>query len=84
MKLAMKGLSGIDRQIFRRVLEGTSASEIGRRLGVSPSTACKRVNGLLWTLRKRTDLAAYLDVDPAATTATRETSKPPVAKLAAG
>ena len=65
-RLVMRRLSKEDRRMLRWVLDGESAVAMARKLGVSRSCACQRMNGVLWMLRCRADLAAYLGVEPAA------------------
>jgi DNA-directed RNA polymerase specialized sigma subunit len=65
MELAKRKLCAEDRKILLWVLQGFSDLGIARRLNIHHSTATKRVRGILWELRARADLAAYLGVEPA-------------------
>jgi DNA-directed RNA polymerase specialized sigma subunit len=65
LRLAMKGLKGEDKRILRLVLEGRGTRFIATSLGRSNDYTQRRINGLLWKLRCRHDLAAYLGVEPA-------------------
>jgi DNA-directed RNA polymerase specialized sigma24 family protein len=64
MKLAMKGMQAQDRKLFKLVMKGVDQAEIARRLGVSRQRIGQRLNGVLWELRSRADLAEYLGVKP--------------------
>jgi DNA-directed RNA polymerase specialized sigma subunit len=66
IRLAFKGLKGEDRKILRIVLNGGTRRDVAAALGISPGSAEQRVNGLLWELRCRPDLAAHLDVEASA------------------
>ena len=65
MDLASRKLCKEDRDMLRKVLRGESATSIARQLGIGKTAAFQRINGLLWTLRCRADLAAYLEVQAA-------------------
>jgi hypothetical protein len=62
LRLAMKHLDRGQRKLLRMVLGGKGTPEIAKALGTSQSAAYHRVNGLLWELRRRGDLAAALGV----------------------
>lgn len=64
-RLALKGLSGVDRKIVKLVMDGHSPAEIGRRIGLKGSYLMRRINGVLWELRCRADLADLLGVEAA-------------------
>jgi DNA-directed RNA polymerase specialized sigma subunit len=66
MELAMAGLAGDDREMFRLAVEGVPHKDIAARFGLSHQAAYRRVNGLLWQARCRADLARHLGVEPAA------------------
>jgi DNA-directed RNA polymerase specialized sigma subunit len=57
MQLAMKGLTGMDRRLFKLSIEGFNANQIAKRVGLSNATVYNRVNGLLWAARCNADLA---------------------------
>jgi RNA polymerase sigma factor (sigma-70 family) len=66
MELAAHKLCAADRSVLKMILRGKGLAAIGREIGICKSAAADRVNGLLWTLRCRADLAMVLDVEPAA------------------
>jgi DNA-directed RNA polymerase specialized sigma subunit len=65
MKIALRGLKGTDRTIFKCAIEGMNPREIGERVNLNTATVYKRVNGLLWAARCRADLAAHLGAEAA-------------------
>jgi hypothetical protein len=65
MKIALRGLKGIDRRMFKLAIEGMSAELIGKHVGLSTAHASRRVNGLLWAARCRADLASHLGTEAA-------------------
>jgi DNA-directed RNA polymerase specialized sigma subunit len=75
MNLALRGLKGIDRTIFKLAIEGTSVDRIAKQVKRSQSYINQKVNVLLWNARVRKDLAAYLGAEPAEAPATRENGK---------
>lgn len=72
-KLLADGLDEEDRSVLRLALDGKSTAEIGRTLGIP--NAFERVNGVLWQLRCREDLAYYLGVEPWRGEAPRRTGR---------
>lgn len=65
VKLALKGLRGDDRKIVRLLLSGYGPKEIGQKMGFANERGIRRrLNGVLWELRRRADLAAHLGVEP--------------------
>ena len=76
MKIALRGLKGVDRIIFKCAIEGMTASQITSRTGLHRSTIDKRVNGLLWAARCRTDLAAHLGTEAATSIPVNASGKP--------
>jgi RNA polymerase sigma factor (sigma-70 family) len=65
MKMACRKLGREDRSLLRMILKGKSQRDVAKAMGVTIKTASGRVNGLLWTLRCRVELADYLGVQPA-------------------
>ncbi len=65
MALALAGLAGDDREMFRLAVEGVGTRAIAARFGLSHQAAYRRANGLLWQARCRADLARHLGVEPA-------------------
>jgi RNA polymerase sigma factor (sigma-70 family) len=65
IRLAMKGLKSIDRQIFRLAIDGVSNREISKRCRIPQGSVHHRICGVLWEARKRADLAAHLGVEAA-------------------
>jgi DNA-directed RNA polymerase specialized sigma subunit len=64
MTLALRGLDARDAKTLRLLLTGHSAREVARSMGLENSGFAQRVNGLLWELRSRADLASSLGVEP--------------------
>jgi hypothetical protein len=64
IRLALKGLTGQDREMLKLAIEGEGPTAIGKRFGLTRKVAAKRINGLLWEARCRADLAEYLGVEP--------------------
>lgn len=73
--LALKGLAGIDRQIFELLLKGVRQAEIARRLNLSRQRINQRLNGVLWEARSRADLARNVGVAPAPKATVTRTAK---------
>jgi RNA polymerase sigma factor (sigma-70 family) len=65
MKLALKGLSGTDRKIFKLLLQGVIPAEVARRMNLSRERIRQRMNGVLWEVRQRADLAERVGAEPA-------------------
>jgi len=63
LRRVAKGLDKRDRRILRMTLRGLCPAEIARKLGVSRERGWQLVNGLLWTLRANTQLAAAMGVE---------------------
>ena len=64
MRLALKGLKGDDRTMLKMLAAGAGTREIARKLAVNLPTLHGRLNGILWELRCRADLAEYAGVVP--------------------
>ena len=65
LHLACLKLSSTDRRLLKWILRGMRIKEMAAKLHLTRHMADRRVNGLLWTLRCRADLALYLGVEPA-------------------
>jgi RNA polymerase sigma factor (sigma-70 family) len=65
MKMACRKLGREDRALLRMILKGKSQADVARAMGITSKQANWRMNGLLWTLRCRVELADYLGVQPA-------------------
>jgi RNA polymerase sigma factor (sigma-70 family) len=71
LRLALKTLRGKDRTFLSLAIDGMSVIEIAKRLGLTKDQAHQRVNGILWELRCRNDLAMELGVQPSDSKPTR-------------
>jgi DNA-directed RNA polymerase specialized sigma24 family protein len=80
--LALKGLRGDDRRMFKLVMDGLNSAEIAREMGIPRSSAYYRARGLIWDARCRADLARHLDCPPTSPAARPETARPPRARAA--
>ena len=72
LRVAMRQLAPADRVLLKAILRGESSAAVGESLGISRKAARRRMNGLLWELRRRRDLAEALGLEPEA-----EAPKPP-------
>ena len=66
MRLGLRGLDPQSKQLMKLALAGHSVPEIAKRTGMTAAAARHRINGAIWEMRCRADLADYLGVESSA------------------
>lgn len=65
VRLAFDGLNEADRTMLEMIFDGEPLGAIRSRFRLTKHHARKRIDGLIWQVARRADLARYLDVEPA-------------------
>jgi hypothetical protein len=72
----MKGLDSADRRLLKAILRGESSAAVGEMLGLRTPDAKRRMNGLVWELQRRAELAQALGVEPIFRSKSRNVARP--------
>jgi len=79
--IASKGLDATDRKLLRLILGGVSSRNLAKELKMPRTNAQRRVNGMLWTLRCRSDLANHLGFEASRMPPCRKARLPAVSMM---